>query len=283
MASLSPQPHTKFPMKKLYVTLLLVLMATTAMAQTEEGITVATAPEAQEAEELTPNEARKRRGVTTDDVFVPRGQWIFGGTASYTTHRNKDYKLLIIDGINSDGYSVSVSPMLAYAPYKNMAVGIRFGYDRSLLALDGASVSFADASLDIDMLHQLKHTYTGTLFWRPYIPLGHTNRFALFAEVQLNFSMAQSKIVAKDGMVDSYPAYNGTYTKKFGGSLGVQPGLMAFVTNNTALEVSIGVFSIGYNQADQIRNQVDMGTTKSSNMSFNVNFLSIGFGVSFYL
>lgn len=121
-------------MKKLYVTLLLVLMATTAMAQTEEGITVATAPEAQEAEELTPNEARKRRGVTTDDVFVPRGQWIFGGTASYTTHRNKDYKLLIIDGINSDGYSVSVSPMLAYAPYKNMAVGIRFGYDRSLLA-----------------------------------------------------------------------------------------------------------------------------------------------------
>ena len=58
---------------------------------------------------------------------------------------------------------------------------------------------------------------------------------------------------------------------------------MAFVTNNTALELSIGVFGIGYEKTTQIRNQIEEGSTVSSNMNFKVNLLSIGFGVSFYL
>ena len=232
---------------------------------------------------LTPNEARARRGFSTDASFVPRGQWIFGGTASYSTHTNKDYKFLIVDNIDSEGYTVGVSPMIAYAIRKNMAIGVRFGYDRTLLSLDNASVSFSGTDINVDYFHRIKHAYTGTIFWRPYIPLGHSNRFAVFAEVQLSFSGGQTRVVAENGVVDGMQNYVGTYSKSFGASIALQPGIVAFVTNNTALELSVGVFGIGIDRVKQLKNQVEEGDYMSSDMNFKINFLSVGFGVSFYL
>lgn len=270
-------------MKRFYALLLLVFTAFSATAQQPENITTQeNAPCV-----LTPNEARKQRGFTSDTNFVPKGQWIFGGTASYSMHNNSNYKLVVVDNINSDGYTLNVSPMIAYAPWKNMAIGVRFGYGRSMLALDSASLAFGEGdtalNIDVDLLHRLKHSYTGTLFWRPYIPLGQSNRFAIFAEVQLNLTGSQSRIVMDDGEVDGYSNYRGTYSKSFGGSVALQPGIVAFVTNNTALELSIGVFGIGYERTTKIKNQVEKGDIAKSNMNFKVNLLSIGFGVSFYL
>lgn len=280
-------------MKKFYSLLLLTLISLCGVsAQQSESVTTESAVDAdvwsgQDNAALTPNEARKHRGFSTNDVIVPKGQWIFGGTASYTTHRNQNYKLLIIDGIESEGYTVNVAPMIAFAPWRNMAVGVRFGYGRSLLALDNAALSFGEGesgvNINVDYYHKIKHTYTGSLFWRPYIPLGHSQRFAVFAEVQLNLSGAQSRIVAEDGVIDGMQNYRGAYSKSFGASLALQPGIVAFVTNNTALELSIGVFGIGYERTDQIYNQIEEGTFESSDMNFKVNLLSIGFGVSFYL
>lgn len=284
-------------MKKILSVLLAVVVCAVAHAQGVESDeqmydTAATVAEQSveqsvAAVELTPNEARKMRGFSTDDCFVPRGQWIFGGTASYSTHTNKDYNFLVISNINSEGYTVKVSPMIAYAPWKNMSVGVRFGYSRSLLSIDSGSLSFGDAetgvNINVDYYHQIKHSYTGTLFWRPYIPLGHSNRFAIFAEVQLNASGGRSKIVAEDGVIDGMQNYRGSYADSFGMSLALQPGIVAFVTNNTALELSIGVFGIGYERVKQLRNQIDDGTYSSTDMNFKVNLLSIGFGVSFYL
>ncbi len=239
------------------------------------------------ADQITPNEARKLRGFTTDIPFVPRGQWIFGGTASYSLHTNDDFNILVINDVNSEGYTVSVAPIIAFAPWKNMAVGIRFAYGRTLLVIDNANLSFGEGdmgvNLSVDRYHKLKHSYTGTIFWRPYIPLGHSNRFAIYAEVQLNLSGSQGKNVMADGVIDGLQNYRGSYTTSFGASLALQPGIVAFVTNNTALELSIGVFGVGYERVDQVFNQIEEGSYESSNANFKVNLLSIGFGVSFYL
>ena len=102
-------------------------------------------------ETLTPNQQRKQRGITSlSTELVPKGQWIFGGSASYSIHSNDNYKFLIVEDINSNGYTVKVSPMIAYSPKKNMAVGIRFAYGRSLFSMDNASISVAGAGLNID-------------------------------------------------------------------------------------------------------------------------------------
>ena len=273
-------------MKKFYVVIIALLSVVGVAAQDERAEQHAI-DNAGTVAPLTPNEARKQRGFSVDTNFVPRGQWIFGGTASYSTHTNTDYKLVIIDNINSEGYTVKVSPMIAYAPWRNMAVGIRFGYGRSLLSLDSASLAFGDEesgiNLSVDHLHQIKHSFTGTIFWRPYIPLGPSNRFAIFAEVQLNMTGSQSKLVMEDGVIDQYQNYRGTYSEGLAASIALQPGIVAFVTNNTALELSIGVFGVGFERTKQTKNQIETGVIKSSNMNFKVNLLSIGFGVSFYL
>jgi hypothetical protein len=280
-----PLSLTFLSMKRFYFTLLAMFAVVAAWAENPETDVATTAGDGEAAVEqvLTPNQARQQRGFSTDECFVPKGQWIFGGTASYSMHKNDNYKFLVVDNIDSDGYTVNVSPMVAYAVGKNMAVGVRFGYGRTLLALDNASVSVSGNDFSVDYFHRIKHSYTGTIFWRPYIPLGYSNRFAVYAEVQLNVSGGQSKVVAENGVIDGIQNYAGTYSKNFGASIALQPGIVAFVTNNTALELSIGVFGIGVDRIKQIKNQVETGEYLSSDMNFKLNFLSVGFGVSFYL
>ena len=79
-----------------------------------------------DSDTLTVNQKRQMRGLTSkSNVFVPKGQWVFGGTASYSTHTNRDYNFLVIEDIASEGYTFRVSPFLAYAVRDNMAVGAR--------------------------------------------------------------------------------------------------------------------------------------------------------------
>lgn len=272
---------TPFSMKKFYLALL--LLATSLGVSAQQVDSTPQSVDSTQSTVLTPNEARKQRGFFSKDVFVPKGQWIFGGSAAYSAHRNSNYTFTLINDINSEGYTVTVSPMVAYAPWKNMAVGVRFGYGRSLLALDNASLSISDVDINVDMFHQIKHTYTGSLFWRPYIPLGHSNRFAFFAEVQLNLSGGQSKVVAATQEIDGMQDYRGTYSEQFGAQVAIQPGIVAFVTNNAAVELSIGVFGVGFDRVRQIKNQINEGKTTSLDTNFKLNLLSVGFGMSFYL
>ena len=221
---------------------------------------------------------RQNRGISNlKTEFVPKGQWVFGGAVSYSTHSNKNYSFLIIEDINSNGYKVNVSPMLGYAYAKNSLVGIRFGYSRGLTELDNASLSIT--SLDNSFYYSLKHSYNVEALWRKYIPLGRDNkRFALFAEVGLAMGGSQKKLAS--GPMDSI---SGTYETSFDVALGVNPGISAFLTNNMAIEVNIGVLGFNYSNTRQITNQVVSGTMSSSQMNFKVNIFSIGLGASFYL
>ena len=65
--------------------------------------------------------------------------------------------------------------------------------------------------------------------------------------------------------------------------MGITPGLVAFATNNMAIELNVGIMGITYSKVRQIHNQVTVGTRKSSMMNFKVNIFSIGIGVAFYL
>lgn len=230
---------------------------------------------------LTINQMREERGLTSKStLFVPRGQWIFGGTVSYSTHTNDSYSLLVVEGIDSKGYTFRVSPMITYAVGDNSAVGVRFIYERSLLRIAEAAVNMGDdetgVNLTVDRYYALEHAYTGAVIWRRYIPLGSSKRFAIFTETQFAAGGTQAKF-AMDQPV------KGTFQSGYKVSLGVSPGLVAFATNNMAVEVSIGVMGIDYSRIKQVHNQVVTGRRSSSNMNFKVNIFSIGLGVAFYL
>ncbi len=95
---------------------------------------------------------RSQRGlVKLDNAVVPKGQWIIGANASYSNHINKDYTLAIVNGISSTGYSIDVSPIIAYTIKSNMSVGVRFAYSRSLLNLDSAMLSICDEDTAVEI------------------------------------------------------------------------------------------------------------------------------------
>ena len=230
---------------------------------------------------LTINEMRRRRGLTdTHNLFVPKGQWVFGGTASYSTHSNKSYQFLLIEGIDSKGYTFKISPMIAYAVRNNMALGGRFIYSRSLLKLDKAAINFGDEGSNVNLAAQdyysLQHSYQVAAIWRQYIPLGRSKRFALFNEMSLAGGGTEARFA------NGSPV-KGTYETGYTLSLGISPGIIAFATNNMAVEVNVGVMGITFNHSEQVHNQVTVGERNLSQMNFKVNIFSIGLGMAFYL
>ena len=235
----------------------------------------------QQSDSLTINDLRQQRGlVDKKTVFVPKGQWLLGGYASYSTHKNNDYNFVVFEDIDSDGYTFKVSPMIGYALKDNMALGARFIYGRTLLKVNGGQLSIGDeesgTELVADYYYSLKHSYTAALFWRQYIPLGSNKRFAIFNEMSLAAGGHQTKFAA------NYPV-RGTYETGYEVSLGVSPGLIAFVNNTMAVEINVGVMGISYAHSHQIHNQVETADVNKSYMNFSINLLSIGLGISFYL
>ena len=222
-----------------------------------------------------------QRGITDlNSRFVPRGQWIMGSSLSFSTHTNDNYAIAIVEGILSEGYMFRVSPMVAYALGENMAVGGRFTYSRTNLTITNAALKFGDSESGSEIFitdyKAVRHSYTVSAIWRQYIPLGKSQRFAFFNEISLGGGGTQG-IFAADQPI------RGTFERGYNLALGVSPGLIAFATNEVAIEVNVGVMGINYSEVKQVHNRIETGHRRTSNMNFKVNLLSIGLGVSFYL
>lgn len=221
---------------------------------------------------------RCQRGlVNLVNAIVPKGHWIAGVTGSYSAHSNDNYMLAVIEGVESMGYTIDVSPMVSYALADNLAVGVRFEYGRSLLKIDDADLVFGeDINLSVIDYYALQNSYTLMGVMRQYIPLGNAKRFAFFSEVRVHGGYFQSKY-AFDRPV------SGTFSEGYSFGIGVVPGIVAFATNDVAFEVTVGMLGVGYTHTSQVHNQVYTGEVDASAMNFKVNLLSIGLGVSFYI
>ena len=212
-------------------------------------------------------------------VFVPKGQWIVGSNVSYSEHTENNYDFLVVEKLNSDGYQFKVSPMFAYALKDNMALGGRFNYSRTLVRMDETEINLDDENqFDVKNIYQLKHSYSAMAIFRNYIPLGDSKRFALFSETQLEVGGSQSKVSNGRG-----EELTGTYSTSVDMGLGVSPGLVAFINNYTAVEVSIGVLGVNLSKKRQTTNQVETGEQSSTSANFKINIFSIGLGIAFYL
>lgn len=212
-------------------------------------------------------------------TFVPKGEWIVGSSVSYSEFNGKNYKFLVIDGFDSDGYTFKVSPVVAYALRDNFALGARFSYARGLSKVDHLSLSLdEDTSFSLDDIYSLRHSYSGIAIMRNYISLGTSQRFALYNELQLKLGGSQAKLINGRGenLVGTYES-----TRDIG--IGLSPGLVAFVNNYTAVELSVGVLGFEYSKTKQKTNQVYVGERSSGSASFRINIFTISLGIAFYL
>lgn len=211
--------------------------------------------------------------------FIPRGQWITGVNVSYTQSDFDNYKFLIIENLGGDTYSFKVSPMLLYAFSDNLAAGGRFAYTRSRTRLNSASVIIdSETSYDPGQLFAISQNYYGTASFRNYISLGRSMRFGFFNEVQIQLGGGQSKIINGEG-----DDLTGTYSRNFSLDVGLTPGMIMFLNNYSAIEVSVGVLGFSYNHMHAVTDQIYIADLKTKHANFKINLFSISFGVAFYL
>lgn len=218
------------------------------------------------------------RGIT-QITFIPKGQWITGCNVSYSQHVNKNYKFLVIEGWNGEGYNFSVSPFLLYCFKDNLAGGGKFEYTRSLLKIKNLDINIDDdINFSLDDIYTLKHGYYATGLFRAYLNLGESKRFGLFNEVQLKFGGTQSKFISGSG-----ESLTGTYESSFDFGLGMAPGMIAFVNDYTAVEAMVGVLGFNVKAINQTTDQVVKGSRRSSSANFKINLFALSLGLSFYL
>lgn len=211
-------------------------------------------------------------------VFIPKGTWMAGGSVSYQEHDESNLNFLILKDIEGKGYDFSVSPYVGYFFRDNIAAGFRFTYRRDYLDLGNFDANLGDITISFDDIYYLEHKYEASGFLRTYIPIGRSKIFGLFNEARLTYGYGSGKNSTGSGA-----SYDGTYQTVQNFQIGFAPGMAAFITDWSAIEVSVGVMGFDFKWTDQTTNQVEEGSSRTSGGNFKINLFSINIGMTFYL
>lgn len=212
-------------------------------------------------------------------VFIPQGQWMAGGTLSYSEHDENNLNFLVVKNVEGLGYSFSVSPYAGYFFKDNVAAGLRLSYNRTYLDLKNFELNLGDDfNINLKNLYYLEHTYEASGFLRTYMPIGKSKIFGLFNEVRLTYGYSEGKNSTGSGV-----GYDGTHEQAHNLQLGIAPGMAAFITDWSAVEVSVGVMGYNLKWQKQMTNQIETGSRRTSSGNFKINLFSINIGMTFYL
>lgn len=225
------------------------------------------------------NYGRYDRGLF-NFLFIPKGQWAFGLTASYGEFTTEDVQLLsLLKNLDFKGKMYSLRPEMDYFIRNNQSLGLKFIYSRGEADLHNLSVDFDDdINFSISDVSYYTQEYGVELFYRNYIGLSSLKRFAIFNEVALGFASGSSRFKR---------SYNNeprdTKTLSTTASLNFSPGLCMFIMDYISFNVSFGVFGIKIKHQTQSTNGVREGERTSSGANFKFNLLNINFGISVHI
>lgn len=231
------------------------------------------------ASAINPHRVKRIDRGIHERVFIPKGQWMVGGTISYSEHDEDNLNFLVLKNVEGLGYDFKVSPYVGYFFRDNMSAGIRFAYNRTYLDLKSFELNLGeDFNISLDDLYYLEHRFETSGFLRTYMPVGRSKIFGLFNECRLTYGYARGKNSTGSGM-----QYDGTFETVHNLEIGFAPGVTAFVTDWSAVEVSMGIMGFNFKWIDQKTNQVEHGKRRVSSGNFKINLFSINIGMTFYL
>lgn len=215
----------------------------------------------------------------TKMTFISKGTWMTGGTASYSEHDEDNLNFLVLKDVKALGYTFSISPYVGYFFKDNVAAGMRFAYNRTYLDMDNFELNLGeDFNINLNNLYWLEHKYEVSGFLRTYMPIGKSKIFGLFNELRLTYGYGEGKNSTGSGT-----EYDGTYERSHNFLIGMAPGLTAFITDWSAVEVSVGVMGYNFKWVNQTTNQIETGKKRTSSGDFKINLFSINIGMTFYL
>ncbi len=209
-------------------------------------------------------------------LFIPKGEWAFGLTASYGELNTEDIQVLnILKDLDFKGKIYSIKPSVSYFVASNQSVGLKFNYSRGIGDLDNLGVDFSeDLNFSISDVSYYTQSYAISAFYRNYVGLGLDKRFAVFNEVDLAFSGGSSRFKR---IYDGAPRDTRTIITE--ASLNFSPGLCVFIQDHVSFNISFGVFGLKLRKEHQTTDGVEEGSRFTSGANFRFNIFNIAFGL----
>lgn len=225
------------------------------------------------------NFSRYDRGLL-NYLFIPRGQWAFGLTASYGELNTDDVQVLsMLTDISLHGKTYAIRPSVSYFFAHNQSLGLKISYNHSNAGIGSLGVDIDDdMSFHISDVDYVSTTYSGAISYRSYVGLDRGKRFAVFNEVDLSFTSGSS---------DFSRLYNGepknTHTRINEVAINFSPGVCVFIMENVSFNLSFGVFGLKYRKEHNETNGIDEGSRISSGANFRFNIFNINFGLGVHI
>ncbi len=221
------------------------------------------------------NFGRFDRGLT-NYLFIPKGMWTVGLTASYGEFSTSDLEMLdMLSDADLEGHTFSLHPYVAYFLRNNISLGLKLGYSSSRGSIDSVNLDIDD---DMNFsLHDIMYRskiYSVAVAFRQYFGITRNGRFGVFNEVDLGFS---------SGHTDFTRPYNNelknTHTDVGKLELGFMPGVNIFIIENISFNLSLGVFGVQLRKEKQTVDGEPMGERFTSGADFRFNIFNINFGI----
>lgn len=210
-------------------------------------------------------------------LYIPKGIWQVGLTASYGEFSTEDLQILdLVSDIDFYGHIFSVKPYFQYFLKNNVSLGLRLGYTAGK-----ARIGTFNMEIDEDMsfnLHDILYkssNYSAGITLTQYLGITRRGRFGVFNEVELALA---------GGSSDFNRPYNGemrrTHTTVFETALNFSPGISVYMLEQLSFNVSFGVFGLNIKHEKQKVNEEPMGERTTSGANFRFNIFNINFGIA---
>lgn len=227
----------------------------------------------------TRNLGRYDRGLS-NYLFIPKGQWAFGLTASYGELSTDNTEIFgLLTDIDMGIHAFSIKPYMMYFIKNNLSVGLRFGYTSMKGRIDSFGVDIdEDMNFNLHDIMYRNESYTAAMILRQYIGISRKGRFGVFNEIELAFSSGNSDFQRPFG---GEPRTTHTTNMKLG--LNFSPGVTVMVMKNVSCNVSFGVFGFYLQNEKQMEDGVDTGNRVTSGANFRFNIFNINFGLGIHI
>ncbi|MDE6535588.1 MAG: hypothetical protein K2K82_06210 [Muribaculaceae bacterium] len=227
----------------------------------------------------TRNLGRHDRGLF-NYLFIPKGQWMFGLTASYGELNTEDIELLsVLTNVDLNGKMYSIKPSVSWFFNHNQSAGMKINYTRAEGSLGSLGLDMGDdLSFTLRDVRYTSESYSAGVTYRAYVGLDRNKRFAVFNEADLNFTTGHSNF---SRLYNAEPKLTRTRINEV--SLNFSPGVCVFIMENVSFNLSFGVFGVKYRAEHQETNGVDEGTRISSGANFRFNIFNINFGLGVHI
>ncbi len=214
-------------------------------------------------------------------LFIPKGRWEVGLTASYGSLHTDDIEALsVLKDFDFSGKMYSIRPSVGYTFAHNQSVGLKVIYNRAIADLGslGLNLGSDDLSFSIRDVKYHSQTYAAAFYYRSYVGLSRAKRFGVFNEVDLSFASGNSLFSR---------IYNGlprdTRTDITEVSLNFSPGVCIFIMENVSFNLSFGVFGLKVHKESQSTNGEPDGSRVTSGANFRFNIFNINFGLGVHI